>query len=424
MMDGGVNPSTVCLDVAKRKCDFFIRCKADQDEFTTTARPNDSVAPGERAKCEALFANERACNVGAAGWTAGRAILDPVKYAACVDAAYPANSCARDLNDVATKCAAAQFVTAATAPGGNCTSDGECIKGWCNIPGNNAICGTCQTWLNADAGTQNCQRDSQCDPSRSFCFGSDTTPQNQPCRSYTNPDAGCVFASTNQEECGPNHVCAATGPGMFNPPSACLTGKLENAPCTKGRWECFRSGRGRYDLVCATDSQGFDTCQKQFNAVAGGRCGTGETAPGFNGALQGTFCLESEFCAAGICATRRAANIACNSTDQCQSGLRCANVNGSSVCTPFADVDGGCAQSATCKNMLNCTQGGTCQAGYSLDGGACSGTILCAEGFCGQTAVPTCAPLQPNGAACSKFSECSSYSCGPNNTCAMACWKP
>ena len=96
-------------------------------------------------------------------------------------------------------------------------------------------------------------------------------------------------------------------------------------------------------------------------------------------------------------------------------------------CTAYADVDGGCAQSAACKNMLNCNAGtATCQPGYSLDGGACSGGntgTLCAEGFCGQAAVTTCTGLLANGAACNSFAQCQSYAC-VGNVCAAACWKP
>ncbi len=418
-VDGGVNANNVCLDVAKRKCDFYIRCRTDLAD--NQARPNAVVAPGERAKCEALYANELGCNIGAAGWANGRAALDAAKYLACLDAVYPANTCVRDVNEAAKKCMPALFVTPSTNVGGNCTSDGECIKGWCNIA-QLAICGTCQPHLNADAGMTTCDGDSQCDPTRSFCLGADGQKV-QACRSYTSIDAGCAFASANQEECGPGNVCAATGPNQAN--AKCLPGKPENATCLKAGQECLRSGRTRYELTCATDSQGFDTCQKQYNTTAGGRCETGEQSPGINGQRQGTFCLESEFCSANTCATRRAANVVCTSTNQCQAGLWCGPGSTGSVCRPFSDVGGACAAPADCKNMLNCNNG-VCQPGYSLDGGACSGGsngTLCAEGFCGQAAVTTCTPLLANGQPCNVASQCQSYAC-IGNVCAAACWKP
>ncbi len=416
-LDGGVNPSTVCLDAAKRKCDFYIRCRTDVND--AQGRGNAAVAAGERGKCEALFANDRACTIGAAGWASGRATVDLTKYGACLDATYPSNSCSRDLNDASKKCATTAFVTAATAVGGNCTSDSECVNGWCSIA-NNALCGTCQAQFNADGGVANCDRDSQCVASRSYCLGADGQMANQPCQAFTAIDAGCIFVSPNQEQCGPGNVCASTAAFGQNP--KCLPGKLEAASCIKGRQECLRSGRGKFELTCATDVQGFDTCQKQYNTVAGGRCGTGETVPSSN-ASEGTFCLETEFCATGVCANRRAAAAPCTATDQCQAGLRC---NGT-VCVPFTDVDGGCSNSFFCKNMLNCNPAtNACEPGFSLDGGACSGGqngTLCAEGFCGQGAVTTCSPLLANGQPCNQFSQCQSYAC-VGNVCAMACWKP
>ncbi len=417
-VDAGVNPTNVCLDVAKKKCDFYIRCRTDQVD--SQGRNNDQVAAGERSKCEALYANERGCNVGAAGWANGRANLNAVKYAACIDALYPAASCTRDLNDAQNKCGNNAFFTPATVAGGTCTSDGECINGWCQIS-TGSICGTCQAWLNADGGMTSCVRDAQCDPTRSFCFGGDTSPQNQPCRAYTAVDAGCTFFSVNQEECGPGNVCAATSPGFNNNPK-CLPAKLENATCIKGRAECFRAGRSRVDLTCATDSQGFETCQKQFNTTAGGRCLTGET---FGGGTppSGTFCLETEFCSSGICANRRPAGQVCNSVDQCQAGLRCSG----GTCTAFLDVDAGCTSSDACKNQLNCNTGtSTCQPGLAVVGGACSGGnngIACAEGFCGQAAVTVCTALLADGQVCNNFAQCQSYSCVAG-TCAKACWKP
>src|SRR5207237_3379790 len=101
---GTVTPGNVCNDVAKRKCDFEIRCKsdvADQQGRPTT----DAIAASERAACEAQATNDPNCTVGAAGWDAGRAVLDAAKYGACIDAAYPAGTCVRDLNAVLTACA-------------------------------------------------------------------------------------------------------------------------------------------------------------------------------------------------------------------------------------------------------------------------------------------------------------------------------
>lgn len=417
-MDAGVTPSTVCSDIAKKRCDFYIRCKTDTAD--NQGRNNDQISPAERANCEAQFSNDRACLVGAAGWANGRAVLDAQKYADCATASYPSNTCVRDLNDVAKKCLNAPFVTAATAIGGLCTSDNECINGWCQIAAG-TLCGTCQNWLNADGGTTNCIKDSQCDPSRTFCVGPDGTASNAPCRAYTAIDAGCNFASTNQEECGAGNVCQGT---FVN--SRCAPGKAENAACTKGRLECLRSGRGQVELICATDIGGFDTCQKRFNTTALGRCNSGESAGGVATNL-GTFCIETEFCAAGLCAPRRAANGPCNGVDQCMEGLQCVQ----NICTPFQDLDGGCGNnSSVCKNLLNCNQTtNTCQPGTSMLDGGCSGgggpgAIACAEGFCTGGSTSVCAALIADGLPCmNSNAQCQSYSC-VNNVCAAACWKP
>ncbi len=415
-----MTPSSICLDIAKKRCDFYIRCKTDSAD--NQGRGNDQVAAGERAKCEALFGNDRTCIVAAAGWAGGRATVDVQKQADCTNAAYPANTCVRDLNDVQKKCTGAKYVMPALGFGASCTSDNECINGWCQL-GAGSLCGTCQRWLNADAGMANCTRDSQCDPSRSFCIGPDNTPSNAPCRAYTAIDAGCNFVSTNQEECGPGNVCAATGAGFNNNPK-CLPGKPENATCTKGRLECARTGRGQFDLICATDLTGFDTCQKQYNVAPLGRCNAGEN-PGF-GANLGTFCLETEFCAAGICAPRRIANGPCNSTDQCAEGLQCVQ----NICVPFQDVDGGCGNNSTvCKNLLSCSGAtNTCQPGTSLIGGACTTggntNIPCAQGFCSGGGNSVCTALIADGQPCmNSNAQCQSFAC-VNNVCAAACWKP
>jgi hypothetical protein len=406
---GSVTPSNVCLDAAQRKCDFWMRCRTDQADNQN--RNNDQLAASELAKCIAREANDPTCIVAAAGWAKGRAGFDQTKYNDCLTTAWPAATCTRDVVAVGVKCANAPYLTAATNAGGACTNDNECINGWCNAQGGASICGTCQPYNNADGGVAACNRDRQCDPAKSYCPGGDGNTSAGGCASYLALDAGCNVLSQQQEECGPNHVCAS--PALFNP-GRCIVGKLEGAACTKNLFECNRSGRGNAELACATTAGG-DVCVKTQNTTAGQACGTGE--------LNAPFCLETEYCAANLCTARRASGQPCTSTDQCVFGTRCANGPGGLQCRPYLDTGANCTANGDCKNLLSCRGNGatTCQPQLALDGGACGGAIgvACAGGtFC--AADGGCADLQPSGATCTNANQCQSYSC--NTTCQTACW--
>jgi hypothetical protein len=307
-------------------------------------------------------------------------------------------------------------------PGGLCTSDTECIGGFCRQAGG-ALCGVCERYVNGDGGVAGaaCNRDRMCDPARTFCPGGDGTPSAGGCQAYVALDAGCNMLSTQQEECGPNRVCAS--PASFQA-GRCIVGKLEGAVCGKGTSalsplrECARSGRGVNELVCATVGAN-DTCVKSQNVAAGGTCGTGE---GFG---LGTFCLESEYCNANLCTARRASGQPCTNQvtdEECQAGLRCANGPGGVQCRPYLDLGTACNASGECKNYLTCTGNGqaTCQPGFAADGGACGNAIgvQCAEGFCG--ADGGCQSLQGSGATCANANQCQSYTC--STTCQAACW--
>lgn len=387
------------------------------------------MAAGQRAACVAQQQNTPECLVGSADVYLGRATLDPARMAACLDAAYPTGTtCVRDLNEVANKCGLAKYVSPATAVGALCTSDTECVSGFCNVPGG-AVCGSCNPYLN-DGGTgANCSRDSQCDPARSYCVGADGTNSGQPCQQYTAPGALCGTSFTQfqqQEECGPGNVCAGTGTiGQFR----CAVGKAEGQPCTKGRFECFRSGRGRVDLLCATVTNpdggltGADLCVKQYNAAAAGLCNNGETVFGQG---FGPYCLETEFCSGGLCTPRRPAGQPCTNTDMCLPGLRCSG----NVCQPFRDETQACNGSGDCRNLLACTNaagGNVCAptlAALAAPCGNVSGVqVRCAEGSC-ETAGPnagTCQALKPDGATCGAAGQCASFSCA-GGTCGVACW--
>jgi len=426
-VDAGI--PNICATLAARKCDYGIRCKTDTNDALNQNRGNDGVATGQRADCIAQQLNTPECLVGSANVSLGRATLDQAALTACIDAAYPTGtSCVRDLNEVAARCGAAKYIAPASAAGALCTSDTECVNGFCNIP-MGAVCGTCSTYLNDGGAGPNCLRDSQCDPSRSYCLGADNNAQNQPCQPYTAMGALCstsITQFTQQEECGPGDVCAGTGTlAQFR----CAVGKAEGQACTKGRFECFRTGRGRVDLVCATMTNpdggvtGVDVCVKQYNTAAAGLCNNGETIVGQG---FGPYCLETEFCSGGLCTPRRAQAQPCTSTDMCMPGLRCSG----NVCQAFRDDGQSCNASGDCRNLLACMNaagGNVCGpvlAPLLAPCGNISGQqVRCAEGYC-ETMGPnngTCQPLKPDGATCAGAAQCASFTCTAG-MCGVACW--
>ncbi len=408
--DGGAVAVTYCDDLARRECDFFARCHSEALEAfdVTQGRGNtNQVAAGERARCEARL-KDQGCVIAAQGISLGRLTLDRSRYNECAEAAFPAATCARDLNQVLARCSnfPDKFLQGTVAAGALCTEDQECKAGFCTVTGGNA-CGTCSAYLTSG----NCNRDAQCDPATSYCPGPDGTTLGA-CATYTAVDQPCSALDVqNNESCGPGKVCTLTGVGLS---AKCAPAKLEGEPCVKGRFECQRSGRGRAELTCATVNA-MDKCTK-IQAGAGGLCGTGET---FIGVGTAPFCLETEYCSQQVCTARRDATQPCpGGNGTCKAGTRCVN----QVCEAFKDADAACQDSAECKNFLSCVNG-KCTSSFALLGESCtqSTTRPCAEGFC-QTSgtAATCVALKAEGAGCSAPAECASYACA--STCQNACW--
>ncbi|MFZ5468679.1 MAG: hypothetical protein ACOZIN_04500, partial [Myxococcota bacterium] len=413
--DAGVTPSSVCLDLAKRRCDYWIRCRTEGDDPqgnpNNQGRINDSVAASERAKCEAREAADPGCVIGAEGWRQGRAMLDAAAYDACIAAAHPSATCVRDLNQAFTLCEGAPFVIPNTAVGGACADDSECIDGFCS--GGALACGVCTAY---QANGQPCRRDAMCNPASSFCPGPDG--QNGTCTAYTAPGANCSRFSN--EECGPGRVCAAQTPlGQ----GTCEVGRTEGQGCTLNAGQCLR-GRGNPQLVCANVA-GNGTCVKVFNSQPGRQCDTGEA---FTGGAP--FCLETEFCSANLCFPRRALGAdggTCSTlADQCVFGARCVGTGGpgfTGLCTAYADVGEACANNGACKNLLTCV-GNTCQPALRLAGEPCSNNAQCAGGFCSTDGG--CSPLLADGESCANGNQCQSDVCaldgGSASTCQDACW--
>jgi hypothetical protein len=414
-----VTAASVCDDYARRACDFFIRCHAEQSLFFDASEgrgpslpgtDTDQVAVSERARCEARISKSMSCGMVLESFKAGRTTFDPVAYSACTAALYPAASCSRDLNVLQELCLKTSFVTAATATSGPCQSDGECVNGWCNASGAGA-CGTCQPYLAPGAGA--CARDAQCDPSSTYCSSSAGG-----CSPYLNDGASCSV--TELSGCGPTRQCVISG---FLT-TTCATGKAEGEACTPNRYQCKRSGRALPELLCEVSSGGAaGTCVK-LQSAPGGRCGDGEQIiPSASGnGVRGPLCPETQYCQNNTCVPRKGAAASCSANEECAAGLRCVGSSGAMSCQPFQDLNQPCGAATDCKDLLSCdaTSKG-CIPNLALDGEACSSSVGCAEGYCQAGATQTCAAYKGSGMACASNGECRSNVC--STTCQPACWQ-
>ncbi len=414
--------------VARAKCEYFSRCNLLSDDTLVTGRTNTLLGSNQLATCIAQQTNDSTCQVGQMAINLGRLSFNDAAFTACMTALYPAGSCVRDLNAIAALCKTKVLVTGTGSVGAACTSDFECTGSYCAIA-QGSVCGVCTAWANVDGGVgSRCSKDSMCDPTRSYCPGSDGNPpqNNTTCATYKGLDAGCNGSQTEiaqQEECGPGNVCAG---GLFGGPNRCIVGKLEGAACTKNQLECARSGRTSTELTCATTGPTTSVCTKVFNTTAGGNCGTGEATSLTQAAPP--YCLESEFCSQNVCTPRRAMNQACTDTTQCQAGLRCTGNFGNRFCLPYADVGANCQQTNECRGLLSCVNN-SCVASLAPLGSPCSlqnnSVPQCAEGYCegNGSAIGTCTALKADGQTCARNNQCQSYSC-VNGMCAHACWQP
>lgn len=416
--DGGqdagpeVTPETFCADLARRQCDFYIRCHSEPSQSFDfrEGRGNDQVAASERARCEARLAQSKECLVLAEGLKAGRIRFEPDGYVDCAGALYPADGCARDyrrlLQDI---CRTLPFLQAAATAGSACALDRECLGSFCSAPDVDT-CGSCQPYLDGGAP---CTRDSQCDPAGHYCPGSDGT--SGACTPYKAAGADCTVNDPEMEECGPGKVCALTN--LFPLTFQCITGLQEGERCGRGNFECHRSGRGVVELVCAPVTTDTGTQNRCTSIIAppGGSCGNGETLPGMP---RPPFCPETEWCNAERCEPRRAAGEPCTTADQCVAGTRCVDTGTTQTCEPYQDLGAGCGAPEDCKNLLTCT--GQCTPSSSLEDEPCA-PRTCVEGYCDTSgSTPVCRPFKPTGATCGGPGECRSDVC--STTCLPACW--
>jgi hypothetical protein len=409
--DGGVYD--FCAEIAQRECDYLIRCTTTPSSaFDNDYRPNNLVAPTQRAVCETRARGS--CEQAQAGFARGRTQVNVTTLRPCLDAAFPTASCQRDLNLALTACDQNTFTTGAVGDGGLCSSDLECTRGFCFRTGG-ADCGACRGFANPDGGVgANCTRDSMCSPG-TYCrtqggnFGT--------CQQRIAADAGC----TNSASCQVGLLC----PDPFGANRTCQPGKLEGAPCVKGRLECARSGQD-YELLCATEftaDGGVDRCTRRFNTQPNRPCNTGEQVQGL-GVPAGPNCLDTEYCENGLCANRRAVGMPCGTNSEaCVAGARCSQ----GVCVANGGQGAACGQSTECRSLLSCS-GNTCQPSIVGAGVMCSinGTPACVAGaYCPFTMAGTqasCVPEKAGGQVCLADRECQSDDCA-SGMCASVCWR-
>jgi hypothetical protein len=400
----------VCDEIARRECDFFIRCVASGSVFggTTTNRVNAQVPASQRAVCES--SRKERCQQLQAGAARGRLSINALALRQCLDAAFPVASCTREQNVALTACDDSSFVTPLGANGALCTSNNECAQGYCQRAPQQD-CGSCRPYANDGGAFSFCGNDNPCAPG-TYC-------RNAMCAPYAGVDAGCGGFNP---ECAPGFTCAGSGLNRV-----CQRQKAEGESCVKGREECLRT-TDAVQLVCATLAGGIDRCVKRYNVLPRGICNSGETIDG----VTGPNCLDTEYCNAGLCELKRTQGQPCGDMDDtCEFGTRCSQ----NMCTAYRDVGQSCTNSGQCKALLSCAGGGiiggmgTCQPSLAPVGGACQGfgndSPDCVFGaYCPfmPGGMPMCMPSKPNGQTCSQDDECSGGSCNLG-MCANACWK-
>jgi len=428
--DGGDSGEVdqLCQKFAAAECDFSIRRRGLRAALfgpfavLQQQRPNDLVAASERERCEAFARSEPACVRLTASLKAGRSAYSAAALDACLKVVFPADTCARDLNQASADCLSFSFAAPATPVGSLCEDDGECAGGYCDGAQTDAggrTCGACAAYR--DGGT--CPRGVECEPSSSYCAPSGDAGACQPRKSLAD-----VCTITQVGECGDGLVCAWSGAPLISIPR-CTTARREGEGCTVNKLECLRT-RLPPELVCArAPDAGSAVCVKAF-APPGGFCNVGDdlTAAG----LPPTpVCAEPEYCdtAQDRCVPRKGDGVGCANDRECAAGTRCLSTTG--ACVAYSDTEGGCGVDSDCRNLLTCRgTGGRCRTQWLLPGeSSCStsrptatATKPCAEGYCDPSGtVPTCQPLLADGQPCDGPEACQSQGC--DVTCQPACWR-
>ncbi len=415
-VDAGLQPEELCLQLARAQCDFFIRCHADPATPITGVTLTDAglvnvVPESERARCEEAVALDLDCRQLTQSVLSGRALFTEAPYRACVDTAYPAGTCDRNAIQALERCRNLPFLSGQVALGGACALDADCAGTAFCTASDPETCGVCSEPSSTTGSA--CSRDSECNPVTHFCTGGDG--ESGSCQPFKAVGQACTVADLQQEECGSGKVCTQVGFGF-----QCNFARLEGESCELNRFQCARSGRGLFELVCApvTPPGGGATVDRCVKAqtVRGGSCGNGE---GADLGLPVPLCPESQYCLANVCTDRLGAGADCTEAGECGFGLRCLTpaAGGSSTCQPYLGVDQPCEGDADCQALLGCVSG-RCSPRLALSTEACDPNRGCAAGAC---VAGTCEALKEVGAPCGIDAECASDVC--SGTCQAACWE-
>ena len=146
--------------------------------------------------------------------------------------------------------------------------------------------------------------------------------------------------------------------------------------------------------------------------IAGCECGGPDPEPIDGSDVDGGDEIDAEVPDGATCTI---AGLACASDIDCCTGLQCADVGGTNVCTGTACGNDGdpCTIGADCCS-LGCS-GGTCSAGTACApiGESCAGngdccSFTCTGGTCADNPASSCEPV---GEACAARTECCSDRC-------------
>jgi len=412
--DAGLQPDALCRELARQQCDYFIRCHADPTSPITGVTLTDAgflnvVPASERDRCEEALAQDLDCRKITASLLGSRATFTESAYRGCLDTAYPAGTCDRNALQALERCRGLPFLAGTVVLGEACSLDEDCAgTGFCSATAPDT-CGVCAE--PSSVTDSPCTRDVECNPGTHFCTGGDGEAGT--CQPFLAVGQRCTINDLQQEECGSGRVCTQVGLGF-----ECDLARLEGEACDLNRFQCARSGRGIFELVCAPvvppgGGATVDRCVKA-QTVAGGSCGNGE---GSDLGFPLPLCPESQYCLENLCTDRLGQGAGCPTGDECAFGLRCLTPagGGSPTCEPYRGVEQACEGDADCQALLGCE--GTCQPRLAATTEPCDAFRPCASGTC---QAGTCVAAAEDGVTCSANADCLSNVC--SGTCQDACW--
>jgi hypothetical protein len=176
---------------------------------------------------------------------------------------------------------------------------------------------------------------------------------------------------------------------------------------------CVGGGVCAVGTECETSSDGITaTCQTLTYGAAGAACG------GAANCNPGLYCDATKKCAA-----RLAEGAPCAASEACEPPLVCGFQT--AICQPLSPVGTACDSDEDCASGLGCGSNATCApVTYAGSGQTCGNLLLCLVGDCLPTGV--CPTVIPNGQPCnvdaavqSPSTTCDTLSVCNNGTCVL-----